>query len=65
MKKETFLWLTIGFGVGMLVSASMTYKFYSDEAGRRRDPRRKKVEELLDEAERLLDMGKRGRYDSW
>ncbi len=65
MKKETFLWLTIGFGVGMLVSATMTYKVYADEARRSRDPRQKKVEELLDEAERLLDMGKKGRYDSW
>jgi len=61
MKKETFLWLTVGLGVGLIISAAFTYKFYSDEFDRRKDPRRQRVEELLGEAERLLNMGKKGK----
>ncbi|MCE1245096.1 MAG: hypothetical protein LWY06_00460 [Firmicutes bacterium] len=61
MKKETFLWLTIGLGVGMLTSAVFAYKYYSDEDRRRRDPRMKRVEELLEEAEMLLNKGKKGK----
>ena len=62
MKKETFLWLTIGLGIGMLTSAVITYKFYMDEQKRRQDPRLKRVEKLLDEAEQLLDAGKKAAH---
>lgn len=59
MKKDTFLWLTIGLGIGMLTSAVITYKFYMDEQKRRQDPRLKRIEKLLDEAEQMLDVGKK------
>jgi len=62
VKKETFLWLTIGLGIGMLTSAVVTYKFYMDEQKRRQDPRLKRVEKLLDEAEQLLDAGKKAAH---
>ena len=58
MKKDTFLWLTVGLGIGMIVSAVFTYRFYSEEKKSKADPRRKRVEELLNEAEVLLDMGR-------
>lgn len=59
MKKDTFLWLTIGLGVGMLVSAALTYKHYQDEARYKQDPRMKRVEDLLEEAEQLLSEGRK------
>lgn len=59
MKKDTFLWLTIGLGIGMLTSAVITYKFYMDEQKKRQDPRLKRIEKLLDEAEQMLDVGKK------
>lgn len=64
MKKETFLWLTIGFGIGMLISAAFTYKHYVDEKRRLEDPRQRRVEALLNEAEQLLDMGKKAGMSS-
>ena len=59
MKKDTFLWLTIGLGMGMLVSAALTYKYYQDEARHKQDPRMKRVEDLLEEAEQLLSVGRK------
>ncbi len=61
MKKDTFLWLTVGLGVGMLVSAVFTYRYYSEEQKAKSDPRRKRIEELLNEAEALLNKGKKAR----
>lgn len=61
MKKDTFLWLTIGFGVGMLTSAVFTYKMYEDDRRYREDPRQEKIQDLLEEAERLLNMGRKGK----
>ncbi|MCD4784640.1 MAG: hypothetical protein K8T10_12535 [Candidatus Eremiobacteraeota bacterium] len=62
MKKDAFLWLTIGLGIGMLTSAVITYKFYMDEQTRKQDPRLGRVERLLDEAEQLLDVGKKAAH---
>jgi hypothetical protein len=61
VKKENFLWLTIGLGIGMLTSAVITYTHYVEDEKRRQDPRMKRVEELLAEAESLLNKGKKGK----
>ncbi len=55
MDKETFAWLTLGFGVGLLVTAAVIYTQIQEDNRRHQDPRLGKAEALLDEAERLLN----------
>jgi hypothetical protein len=60
-KGNPLLWVLAGLGIGMLVSLSVyTLLTYYDE--KEKDPRRKNVEELIHEAEHLLEMGKKGAY---
>jgi hypothetical protein len=61
MKKETLFWLTIGLGVGLVVSASLTYRFYSDDRRKKEDPRLERAEALLEEAESLLRTARKGK----
>lgn len=61
MNKDTFLWLSLGIGVGMLVAAAWTYNAIVQEKKKREDPRLAKAESLLDEAEELLRAAKKGK----
>ncbi len=55
MKKDVFLWITLGLGIGMLVASYFTHRSIVEEKRKRmQDPRLAQVEALLDEAENLL-----------
>ena len=61
VKKDTFFWLTMGLGVGMVVSAAFTYHFNVQERRKKDDPRIERAEALLEEAEELLKAARKGR----
>lgn len=61
MKKETFMWMTLGLGLGMIITAAFTYNSVVVDKTKRSDPRLRKAEELLNEAEMLLRAAKKGR----
>jgi hypothetical protein len=61
VKKETFFWLTMGLGIGMIISGTFTYHFYVEEKRKKEDPRLEKAEALLEEAEDLLKAARKGR----
>ncbi len=60
-KENPLFWVLGGLGVGIIVSLGvfMLLTYYDDKA---KDPRRKNVEELIHEAEHLIEMGKKGAY---
>lgn len=61
MNKETFVWLTLGFGIGLLVASAVTFYSMVEDRRRTMDPRLSKAEALLDEVETLLKTVKKGK----
>ncbi|MFP4497662.1 MAG: hypothetical protein ACLFQV_05575 [Vulcanimicrobiota bacterium] len=61
MKKETFLWMTLGMGIGMLVTSAYIYDAIMSERRSKEDPRVRRAEELIDEAENLLKAAKKSK----
>jgi hypothetical protein len=59
MNKETFAWIALGFGVGLLAASAIMYISIQEERSRTQDPRLAKAEALLDEAESLLKSAKK------
>lgn len=60
MNKETFVWLSLGFGIGLLVASGITYySILEDKRKHREEPRLVKAEALLEEAEDLLKNAKK------
>lgn len=48
-------WISIGLGAGLLITlvAGLSYQYWESQKSKR-DPRAEKVQELIDEAEKLL-----------
>lgn len=62
MKKEelsTILWFSIG--VGLAIGAAVFVNFYLNRRFRIKDPRIKEVNQLIEEAERLISLSKKSK----
>lgn len=57
-------WLLSALGIGLLVSLGVYAAFEYIDRRRAFDPRERKVEELIEEAEHLLELGRKGTYYS-
>ncbi|MEW6278631.1 MAG: hypothetical protein AB1758_08430 [Candidatus Eremiobacterota bacterium] len=56
---STWKWVTMGIGAGLLLTVLIKAGYDYMETRRSRDPRATKVQELIEEAERLLAQGRR------
>lgn len=61
-KRKVLLWVLGAVSLSVLVSIGVCAAVNYHRKRSNRDPRGEKVNELLHEAEHLLDMGKRGQY---
>jgi len=57
-------WLISALGIGLLVSLGVYAALAYIDRRRAFDPRERKVEELIEEAEHLLELGRKGTYYS-
>lgn len=65
LKKSSGLtYLLLGLGAGILVTAAIVVALKCMETSRVRDPRGEKVRGLIEEAEHLIALGRRGAYAS-
>lgn len=63
-KDKRITWLLSALGVGLLISLGVYATFVYLDRRRAFDPRERKVEELIEEAEHLLELGRKGAYYS-
>jgi hypothetical protein len=57
MKRDkTLAWITLGVGLGMLATSVLLISHY--KRSQHHDPRKKKIDELIKEAEALLSKSK-------
>jgi len=60
MDKETKKWLSISFASGVAFSSAIFFSYLLYKLNKKnQDPRIKEVKDLIEEAERLINLGKK------